>query len=271
MGGIMMPYTTSMGQQGYITPSQIPNLTLWYNASASSTTVNGVATNNFQGAVVDGDAVSQWIDLSGLGQPANVNGGSGKRPTYKTNLQNSLSSVLYTSANSTNLDINPATWSNSLAGFTLYVLSRPTSLPITAFPLMVSDLSDGIWWNGTNWSIGVSVGNRGTVTVTNDTTKYHMYGMIFDGSQTGNANRLQFRYDRAAKTLTYVGTIPATTPSNAYWYVGGDNRAGASGGALAGLYMDGYIGEVLIWTRTLTATEISNVEYYLNQKWGLGY
>ena len=137
--------------------------------------------------------------------------------------------------------------------------------------LVVSDTSLGIWWNGTNWSIGQSVGNRGTVTITNDTTRFHSYGMIFDGSQTGNANRQVFRYDNAAKTLTFTGTIGTTTGTPAYWFLGRDNRGAVGGGnALASTYMDGYIGEVLIWTRTLSASEITSVEYYINQKWGLG-
>ena len=266
----MMPYLGDMSQQGYVTPNTIPSLTLWYNASASSTVVNGVSTANFDVTVSNGTRLGSWKDLSGLGQPANVNGGAGNKPAYVTPIQNGLGAVSYTSASTYNLDINPSTWSNSLSGFTVYVLARPTSLPVTAFPLMVSDLSNGIWWNGTNWSIGISAGNRGAATVTNDTTKFHMYGLIFDGSQTGNANRLQFKYDRTAQTLTFTGTIPTTTPSNAYWFVGGDNRSGANGGALATTYMDGYIGEVLIWTRTLSGSEITSVEYYLNQKWGLG-
>ena len=58
--------------------------------------------------------------------------------------------------------------------------------------------------------------------------------------------------------------------SPAYFYFGGNNRSGGAGGALATTYMDGYIGEILIWTRTLTGSEIASVEYYLNQKWGLG-
>ena len=270
MGGIIMPYMGGMAQQGYIVPSNIPNLSLWYNGSASATTVNGVSTNNFSSAVVNGTRISSWIDLQGVAGPSNVNGGSGKRPQYAIPIQNSLGAVLYTASGQENLDINPAAWSQSLSGMTIYVVSRPTSTPVTAFPLVVSDTSLGMWWNGTNWSIGQSVGNRGTVTITNDTTKFHMYGMIFDGSQTGNANRQVFRYDQAAKTLTFTGTIGTTTGSPAYWYFGGDNRSGAAGGALASTYMDGYIGEVLIWTRALSSAEVTSVEAYINQKWGLG-
>ena len=94
--------------------------------------------------------------------------------------------------------------------------------------------------------------------------------MVFDGSQTGNANRQVFRYDNAAKTLTFTGTIGTTTGTPNYWYFGGDNRSGAAGGALASTYMDGYIGEVMIWTRALSTAEQTTVESYLYQKWGLG-
>ena len=270
MSGILMPYLGIVGQQGYNPPSAIPNLSLWYNGSASATVVNGVSTNNFNAAVSNGTLITSWIDLQNVAGPSNVNGGTGKRPSYATPIQNGLGAVLYASASSNNLDINPANWSDNLSGMTVYVISRPTATPVTAFPLVVSDTSLGIWWNGTNWSIGQSVGNRGTVSVTDDTTKFHMYGMIFDGSQTGNANRLAFRYDKAAKTLTFTGTIPATTSSQSYMYFGGDDRSGASGGALSNTYMSGYIGEVLIWQRALSASEISTVEYYINQKWGLG-
>lgn len=270
MGGIMMPYMASMGQQGYVAPNQIPNLSLWYNGSASTTTVNNVVTNNFSTSVTNGSSISKWIDLQGVGGDSSVQGGSSRNPTYTIPIQNGLGSVTYAAASSNNLDVNPLGWMASLSGFSIYVVSRPTNLPVTQFPLTVTDTSTGMWWNGTNWSIGVTAGNRGTATVTNDTAKFHIYGMVFDGTQTGNANRLKFRYDRADKTMTFTGTIPATTGSPAYFFFGGNNRSAGVGGALAGTFMDGYIGEVLIWTRTLSASEQSSVEYYLNQKWGLG-
>lgn len=277
MGGIMMPYMGDMGQQGYVAPNQIPNLSLWYNASASSTVVNGVSTNNFNAAVVNGSSISKWVDLQKLGGDSNVNGGSGKNPTYTIPIQNGLGSVTYNSANGNNLDINPVSTfipGTGLTGMTVYVLARPTTLAAGVWPLTVSDTELGIWWNGTNWSVGQSIGNYGTSTVTNDTTKFHIYGMVFDGSQTGNANRMQFRYDKAGRTLTFTGTIGANTGTGAsapaYFFFGGDNRAKSVNATFTGTYMDGYIGEVLIWTRTLSSSEVSSVELYLNQKWNLG-
>lgn len=266
MAGIMMPYISAMGQQGYITPNQIPNLSLWYNASASATVINSVSTNNFSTTVTNGSSISSWTDLSGAGHPSNVFGGSSNNPTYTIPIQNGLGAVTYNAASSNNLDINPTAWAQTLSGMTIYVLSRPTSFPGTIFPLTVTDTSLGMWWNGTNWSIGQGAGT-GTVTVTNDTTKFHMYGMVYDGTQSTNAGKLQFRYDKAGKTLTFTGTVGTTTGSPAYFFFGGDAR---NSGTFSKLYMNGYIGEVLIWTRSLSASEISSVELYLNQKWGLG-
>lgn len=267
MGGIMMPYV-GLGQQGYVSPSNIPNLSLWYNASASATVVNGVSTNNFQGAVVNGSTITSWIDLQNVAGPANVNGGASKAPTYTIPIQNSLGAVTYTAANGNNLDINPTAWAQNLSGFTMYTVARPTSFPATIFPLVATGATNlGMWWNGTNWSIGQSLNNFGTVTITNDTTKFHIYGYVFDGSQTGNANRLQFRYDKAGKALTFSGTISANTGSVNYFFFGGNNR---NVGATQGTFMSGYIGEVMIWTRALTTAEQSSVELYLNTKWALG-
>ena len=266
-----MPYIGEMGQQGYVTPNQIPNLSLWYNASASATIVNGVSTNNFSSSVVNGTSIGTWNDLSGAGHPANVNGGVGKQPNYAIPIQNGLGAVQYTSSSSDNLDINPISWSQNLAGFTIYILARPTSLPGTVFPLTVTDTFLGVWWNGTNWSAGQSSGNLGTATLSNDTTKFHIYGLVFDGSQTGNANRLKLRYDRTGANLTFSGTIGSTTASPAYFFFGGDNRGNAVNSTFSSTYMDGYIGEVMIWTRTLTSAEQLSIELYLNTKWGLGY
>ena len=267
----MMPYLAELAQMGYVTPNQIPNLSLWYNASASSTTINGIATNNFASIVTNGTSLGSWADLSGAGHPANVNGGTGKQPTYAIPVQGGLGAVSYSSANSNNLDINPTAWADNLSGFTIYIVARPTSLPATLFPLVASDTELGIWWNGTNWTVGHSVGNYGTVSVTNDTSKFHVFGLIYTGAGSGNAGKMTFVYDLYEKALSFTGTIGTTTGAPNYFFFGGDNRASSVNATFASKYMDGYIGEVMFWTRALSHAEQTSVESYLNTKWKLGY
>jgi hypothetical protein len=57
---------------------------------------------------------------------------------------------------------------------------------------------------------------------------HHIVG-VFDGSQTGNSNRLKIYIDGVLQTISFFGTVPATVPSNAGTFDLGryqDNGAG---------------------------------------------
>lgn len=268
-----MPYMGMAGQQGFINPNQIPNLSLWYNGSSNQTSVNGVLTNNFQSnPLADGAEVTQWKDLSGLGQNANPNSsGGGSGPAYKVNQQNSLSGLLYVSSGKDNLDINPiGSWAKLQAGFTIYVVGKWTTLGASNIQIAVTDANLGHQWTGAYWQVGAGGGLATAQSTTVSTTAWTQHGMIFDGSYTNanqalqNAGRLVYRYQKAQQTLTFSAN-PGTQTSNSasVFYVGGNNRNTPKS------YMDGYLGEVLIWTRALTATEITQVEAYISAKWAI--
>lgn len=273
----MMPLFGDLsGQQaGVITPNQIPNITLWYNSSNNQTLVNGVLTNNFQSnPLTDGTEVTKWKDLSGVGQDANVyNAGGGNGPLYKTGIQNSLSALFYASANKRNLDINPiGVWAKLQSGFTIYTLIKITSLPASVRQIVVTDANLGHQWTGSYWQVGAAGGLATAQSTTISTTSWTMHGMIFDGSYVNagnqgdqNAGRLKYRYNKVGQTLTFSAN-PGTQTSNtaSVMYIGGNNRNATLN------YMDGYIGEVLIWTRALSITEQGQIETYLNDKWALG-
>lgn len=276
MAGITMPlFGTSAGQGGIIVPNQIPNITLWYNSSANQTSVSGVLTNNFQvNPLTNGSQITQWKDLSNVGQDANINNaGGGNGPTYQTSIQNGLSAAFYQSANQCNLDINPiGAWAKLQSGFTIYVVLKITSLPAaTNKQIVVTDADLGHQWSGSYWQVGAAGGLATAQSTTVSTSAWTIHGMVFDGSYTNanqalqNAGRLVYRYNKAQQTLTFSSN-PGTQTSNAatVMYIGGNNRNNPKS------YMDGYIGEVLIWTRALTPTEITGTENYLNSKWGLG-
>jgi hypothetical protein len=81
-------------------------------------------------------------------------------------------------------------------------------------------------------------------------TWYHV-AMVFDGSKTGNANRLKFYLNGVQQPLTYSGTLPSTTCSNsAVVTVGAEDRtAGCTN-------VDGQIDEVRIWNTARTEAQI---------------
>lgn len=273
MSGIIMPFLGISSQVGQIIPNQLPNLTLWYNASANQTKVTNTLTNNFQSNPLnDGTQVSQWKDLSGVGQDANIyNAGGGNGPLYKTGIQNGHSALLYSSASKSNLDINPiGAWAKLKAGFTIYVVGKWTTLGASNIKIAVTDANLGHQWSGSYWQVGAAGGLATAQSTTVSTSSWTMHGMIYDGAFTNantatqNAGRLVYRYNKSQQTLTFsanVGTATSNTAS--VFYVGGNNRNSPLS------YMDGYLGEILIWTRALSGSEIGQVENYIGTKWGI--
>ena len=118
------------------------------------------------------------------------------------------------------------------------------------------------------WGVETAGGRAKSATAGN-TTNYIYMGQILDGTQTDanitvqNNLRLKMRINGAAQTLTFSANVgTATSGSATGLFVGAASGTGTNA-------FSGYIGELLIWTRTLTATEISQVETYLSNKWNI--
>ena len=75
---------------------------------------------------------------------------------------------------------------------------------------------------------------------------------VFDGSQTGNANRAKIYINGRESSLTFVGTIPSTTGTNT-----GNLEFGRRGSELT--YSKGAIDDVRIYNRVLTAAEVQSI------------
>ena len=90
--------------------------------------------------------------------------------------------------------------------------------------------------------------------ITLNDAAWHHYAMVFDGTLSGNSNRLKVYVDKTLQSLTFNGTIPATTASAADAFTMGED-ADAGGG---------YIDEVRVYDRALNATEIQEIYDYNN-------
>jgi hypothetical protein len=80
-------------------------------------------------------------------------------------------------------------------------------------------------------------------------TQWHMLTLVFDGTQTGDANRLKGYVDGQSVTLTYTGTIGTTIGGTAFDFViatEGDSDVS-------------YIDDVRVYNRALSATEVSGL------------
>lgn len=227
------------------------SLQVWFDGSDSTQFI----PNNPS----DSDTFTQWTDKSNFAHNANPTGGATTRPTFRTNVQNSLSVVRFDGTNDC-LSINPVAWTQSLSGMGLLIVSK-ASVATGTKTLITSDQDDmGIYINGSN-NLEVSMNTVTGATATAADTNWHIHSLNFDGSQTGNANRLVYRLDGSAESLTFTGTVAATTnASNGDFTVGCDAAAE---------FWNGDVAEIIMFNRTLTSGEVSGLESYLSGKWGI--
>lgn len=230
--------------------ANLPNLQVWYDAT--DTTV-------FTPTVSDGSTFTQWGDKSAFAHNANPSGGASARPTYQTNELNGKSVVQFDGVND-NLTINPATWAASISGYSAFLVMKATTLSGTRTLTSSDQNGIKIFYNGSHWAVSTS-GGTGTSTVVGDTTKYHIVGLIFDGAGATNADRLKFRYDETQQTLSFTGTVGATTSaSTSIINIGFYNNSE---------YFGGYIAEMIFTSKALTGSDIAGIEEYLSLKWNL--
>lgn len=233
-------------------PNVLPQITLNYRADSNTAAYFGGSSP------ANNTTVTNWTDQSGNGHNANQSGQNSIKPVWLSNIQNGLGALFFNGGQS--LNINPVAYLQSLPGATVFLSAKPTTLSGTC-PICSTDVGGfNISYNGTNWQVTLA-GGTGVSTVTADTTKFRRFGMVFDGTQTGNANRLKFYYDGVQQTLNFgVTTVSSVTSSSPkYWYIGTDNTN----------FFTGYIGMMFIFTRTLTTAEIIQVDTFLKTTWGL--
>ena len=89
--------------------------------------------------------------------------------------------------------------------------------------------------------------------IANTSTNWQYLTMVFDGTQTGNSNRLKCYINGILLSVIYEGTIPATTSvSNSVFSIGN-----TEGNPVYKNYSDGNIANVQIYNRALSATEVA--------------
>ena len=229
-----------------------PTLEIWYDFSDNNTITLGTGT----------DIVEVNDKSTGTVKPANSTGG--KRPKQQTSYQNGLS-VSYFDGDNDLFTINPITNFQSLTGTTMIVIGKfnVTGATQTMTQLGTTNAQRNANWLGTTggkYRVGMG---RGLATTTTDVdTNFHIFTSVFDGTQTGNSNRFKFRIDGIERPLTFTQDVSGTTSSDtSVFYIGETADATED--------LDGYIGEILLYTKTLNPTEIQNTEQYLKDKWGI--
>jgi len=223
----------------------------------------------------DGDTFTQWADKSAYSHNANPTGGALTRPSYETNEQNGLSVVRFDGTDD-GLSINPYFELSGATGVTVFAVAKPdvqiggSNSEETLFSTNINNnfRFSFNYFTGQSWQIHIGVTAlaqtvnppEGVV----DTTTFKMHTIIFDGTATGDANRLRHRYNGVQSFLNFaIPGVPSSLAGGTDTFYIGQNNVSPNN------HWKGDLAELLIFSRTLTGTEITNVENYLTTKWGL--
>jgi len=218
-------------------PNNLGLVGYWSFNDATSTKATDFSGNKNTGTLTGANGLPRWTGGK-LGSALSFDGVDDYVTAGDINALDNISAVTFTAwvkpnSPSTLKDIVGKWSSSGNNGITLH----------TSYDYGTDDI---LWggWNGntflestTNW-------------FTNNT--WHFVVGVFDGTQIGNAGRLKLYGDGVLQTVSYTGTVPATTPNTAY-----DVRIGAD--SEGGRNFPGVIDDVRVYNRALTATEVANL------------
>jgi len=224
---------TPFGKVPYYTafsPLSIPTCALWLDA-ADSTTVTGTTT------------VTAWSDKSGNGRPVTIT----SAPSYGTTTQNKLKTLAFNN-NQVTTSIASAVGTGD---FTLIA----------------------VWYQstgGTNTVLSLGTSGSSSQSLGYSATKYNFYqfGSAQESAYTTSAGSwvIQVGTRISSVKTVYINGVPGTTPSTDSY---NQTVTTVTIGKGDGFGITGQIGEILIYTGTMTQTNLQKIESYLAQKWGL--
>lgn len=207
----------------------------------------------------DGTSVSNWIDSSGNENTATNSGSATSKPTYKTNIINSLPVVRFdggdgmTVANESSFDI---------ATYSIYFVGKWVSGTGAIMGKSTTSFSDGRrrklnfrFDNSTTFKIlSGADANNASVTVANAANP-----AIYAYRTIGNAHHI---FSQNSTNTVSSTTLAESTFNNASFLIGSNFGTGTEG-------FNGDIAEIIIFNRTLDSQEHQLIHNYLSSKYNL--
>jgi hypothetical protein len=228
-------------------PKSISGLELWFDATDASTitTVSG--------------AVSEW--KSKAGGRTSTQTTANNRPAYQATGINGKPALEF---NGTNNELITDFNASAISGYVTYAAAVLPAAGMTTtadYPGVIqarNSTANGLLINGP------ANPNRWTMMWRNTGFDATVGGEVLNARQivlsTIDASTLTVRVNGAVGTLS--GTYTAgSNESNAVYRMGRDGTLSR--------YFSGLMGEVLLFSRTLTTAELVSVERYLARKWGV--
>jgi hypothetical protein len=205
--------------------------------------------------------VSSWGDASGSGNTA-TQATSGNRPTFLSNAINGQPAVQFNSGSSTFLQL-PGGMSDLSSGVSILAVVKPYSVSSGARLLdfgngsasdniyLSEPTSTGLTLETYNGSSGTSVTSSSAITL----NQYQVVAAVDNGSGTATIYTNAFEGAQNASMGTLNNLLRA------------DNNIGEA--SAGGNYFNGEIAELVVYSRALTVSELSDLQSYFMTKYQL--
>lgn len=237
-----------------------PTLKIFYQSNSPSF---------FAPTPTSGSSFTQWYDSSVNVNNANtIYDKSGHSPEWWGNVQNGLGGV-YFNGTTDGLNVDPLTDLTSKSGQTVIMVVKSLNPTYTGQYIQGGGYGNTgleetyLRQSGSTYNLAVGGGfATGGVVDTNP----HILTYVFSGSAVGNSDRLKFYKDGDQQTLTFITNIGTTTSSLLdYLFLGVSYTVSGN----TQFFYNGFLLDVLIYSRALSPSEINTVQNYLSNKWNI--
>ena len=238
---------------------------LWLDASDTSTITQS------------GGAVSQWTDKSVNGYTF-TQATAGNKPTTGTRTQNGLNVLDLDGGDLLTSSAAASTWtflSNNTQWTAFYAFKTDISSFSTIFATAAAQSSrvgTTVYLNSPSaYSLGheTANGTEGSASLTNTSAlnsidaNFTYITLLSDANNATAANRSDLRVKQGSAIKNNVKTTATNNGTPTYTLeIGMASNLGAYG-------LDGMLGEILIYTSTLSSGDILSTQEYLASKWGV--
>jgi hypothetical protein len=162
----------------------------------------------------------------------------------------------FVAAQSQFIDVGDMSSTEGLSQFSMSAWLRKTNLGDAVLISKRNTASDRLWMGFTDTDVlyyAVANGTNSSGQITLDDREWHHVVLVFDGTLSGDANRLKGFLDGTQQSLNFNGNpVPATTPSNNVNFHIGQSSS----------FSNGEIDDVRMYNRALSPDEVSRL-YHL--------
>lgn len=243
------------GSRGSRVP-RVKDLVLWLDATADGATLASASSTK---QAVDGDAVTVWKD-------SNPNSSS-KFTLVGTSFFNSnkisgLPGITLSSASSNNFKLTDR-FDNSTGEYTIYLVYQPVALPASGTVGVIMEKRNA---TSAIFPYRLEIDSGGFYRYSNS-NNFVLYGS--KKASAGNIDLIRITRSSAGSVVLEVDGSSASGTSATPIRNNDELVIGARNGATMSNYVNGRIGEVIIYERDLVETEEADIESYLYKKWKL--